>query len=114
MHMGSMAVIGTAGVDNLIHIVFNNGAHESVGGMPTAAGRLRLSDVAQACGYPHALRADSGETLERALARCRDGRELSFLEICCAIGSRPDLGRPTVSPQDNKRSFMAFLAERDE
>jgi len=114
MHMGSMAVIGTTGADNLIHVVFNNGAHESVGGMPTAAGKLRLSDVAHACGYPRALWAESGETLAQALARCRDGRELSFLEICCAIGSRPDLGRPTVSPQDNKRDFMVFLAERDE
>jgi len=113
MHMGAMAVIGTAGVNNLIHIVFNNGAHESVGGMPTAAGRLRLADAARSCGYPRAFRADGGEALEQALAQCRGGEGLAFLEVCCAIGSRPDLGRPTVSPQDNKRGFMAFLEGRD-
>lgn len=37
MHMGAMAVIGSNKPKNLIHIVINNGAHETVGGMPTVA-----------------------------------------------------------------------------
>lgn len=37
MHMGAMAVIGSNKPKNLIHIVINNGAHETVGGMPTFA-----------------------------------------------------------------------------
>ncbi len=42
MHMGSMAVIGANAPHNLIHIVINNGAHETVGGMPTVASNIDL------------------------------------------------------------------------
>lgn len=34
MHMGSMAIIGSKQPD-YIHVVFCNGAHDSVGGQPT-------------------------------------------------------------------------------
>lgn len=47
MHMGSMALIGTSRPDNFVHVVLNNEAHESVGGMPTAAGQIDLPGVAR-------------------------------------------------------------------
>ena len=46
MHMGSMAITGTRNLPNLIHVVFNNGCHESVGGQPTVAQKFELSKVA--------------------------------------------------------------------
>lgn len=42
MHMGSMAVLGANKPKNMIHIVINNGAHETVGGMPTVASQIDL------------------------------------------------------------------------
>lgn len=51
MHMGAMVVIGKAAPENLIHVVINNEAHESVGGMPTAADTTDLCGVVVACGY---------------------------------------------------------------
>ena len=51
MHMGAMAVIGAQKPANLVHIVINNAAHETVGGMPTVAGTADLVGVAKACGY---------------------------------------------------------------
>ena len=39
---------------NLIHIVFNNGCHESVGGQPTVAQKISLSKVASSLGYQFA------------------------------------------------------------
>ena len=59
MHMGAMAVIGQTNPKNLVHIVINNGAHETVGGMPTVAAGLRLTEVAKACGYEKVLHADT-------------------------------------------------------
>ncbi|MBQ3447099.1 MAG: phosphonopyruvate decarboxylase, partial [Synergistaceae bacterium] len=53
MHLGAMAVTGTISPRNLVHIVINNSAHESVGGLPTAAGRINLPEIAKACGYVH-------------------------------------------------------------
>ena len=109
MHMGAMALIGASRPANLIHIVLNNEAHESVGGMPTVAGRLDLPGVARACGYPSAASVETAEELDRALAAANTGRELAFIEVKCALGAREDLGRPTTTPIENKRSFMEFL-----
>lgn len=111
MHMGAMAVTGQSRPKNLVHIVLNNAAHESVGGMPTAAGGLDLPGLAKACGYPHAVTAAAEEELDAALQEAKARHELCFLEVKCAIGARPDLGRPTTTPQENKRAFMDRLGE---
>lgn len=109
MHMGAMAVIGSVKPRNLIHVVINNGAHESVGGMPTAAANVDLIKIAQACGYVETFRATSFDELEKFLRRAKSARELVFLEVECAIGSRKDLGRPTTPPAENKLHFMEAL-----
>lgn len=111
MHMGAMAVTGANSPANLIHIVLNNEAHESVGGMPTAAGKLDLPAIARACGYCEALSADSPEKLDAALETAKKAGKLTFIEVKCAIGARSDLGRPTTTPQENKSAFMAELED---
>lgn len=109
MHMGALAVIGSLKPRNLIHVAINNGAHESVGGLPTAAAQIDLTGVARACGYPEVLKATSADELDTALQRATAARQLTFLEVECAIGSRKDLGRPTTTPADNKTAFMAQM-----
>lgn len=109
MHMGALAVIGSVKPQNLIHVLLNNNAHESVGGMPTAAGSVDLPAVAKACGYPRVLTAQTAAELETALREAKESRELTFLEVKCAIGARADLGRPTTSAIENKNAFMSFL-----
>ena len=112
MHMGAMAVIGANRPRNLIHVVINNGAHETVGGMPTVASAIDLVTIARGCGYPNALCVDSFEALDTALAEAKARRELSLIEVKCAIGARDDLGRPTTTAQENKENFMTALRER--
>lgn len=111
MHMGAMAVIGAAAPKNLVHVVVNNGAHESVGGMPTVAGNIDLVGVAKSCGYPSAVRVENFEALDQALQDACAQNSLSFIEVSCAIGARADLGRPTVPAKENKEAFMAYLQE---
>lgn len=106
MHMGAMAVIGANRPENLVHVVINNGAHESVGGMPTVAEKIDLVKIAQGCGYPNAVCVEDAVSLNAALMEAKGRNELSFIEVKCAIGSRADLGRPTTTPQENKRAFM--------
>ena len=113
MHMGAIAVIGSIKPKNLIHVVINNAAHETVGGMPTVAGNLDLPAIAKACGYPHAVRVGDFDALDSALAEATTRNELSFIEVECAIGARDDLGRPTVSPVENKERFISFLRDSD-
>lgn len=109
MHMGSLAVLGASAPNNLIHVVINNGAHETVGGMPTAAGRIDLTGVARACGYPYAVCVDSFDALDRELAAARRRRQLSFIEVKCSIGARTDLGRPTTTARENRERFMEYI-----
>lgn len=109
MHMGAMAVIGANKPRNMVHILINNGAHESVGGMPTVASKIDFPSVARACGYACAVKADSYEKLDEELILAKNRNELSFIEVACAIGSRHDLGRPTTGPLENKKMFMARL-----
>ena len=110
MHMGSMAVIGADCPENLVHIVINNGAHETVGGMPTVAGSADLVAVAKACGYKNAVSVSDFDVLDKELRVAKERRELSFIEARCAIGSRDDLGRPTTTALENKINFMKYLS----
>ncbi len=109
MHMGAMAVIGANRPSNLVHIVINNAAHETVGGMPTVAGQINLMEIALACGYPYATSVDDFESLDKALKEAKERRELSLIEVKCSIGAREDLGRPTTTAIENKKNFMDHL-----
>lgn len=111
MHMGSMALLGANAPDNLVHIVINNGAHETVGGMPTVASKIDIVAAAKACGYPNAVCVDSFDDLDRELTQAKNRKELSFIEVKCSIGARADLGRPTTTALDNKQSFMDYIAK---
>ena len=109
MHMGSMAVIGTNKPKNLVHVVINNSAHETVGGMPTVAGSIDLVGIAKSCGYPNAVCVDSFEDLDEALIAAKNRNELSLIEVKCSIGAREDLGRPTTTALENKHNFMEYI-----
>ena len=109
MHLGAMAVIGAQRPTNLVHVVINNGAHETVGGMPTVAGTMDLPGIAKACGYPRTAKADDAESLDRELRLAVLSHELFFIEVTCAIGARENLGRPTSTAQENKKAFMKSI-----
>ncbi len=110
MHLGGMATIGTSDTGNLFHIVLNNGAHDSVGGQPTVAQQISLTEIATACGYdavegPVEDEAEIRFQIER-LAQLHGRR---FLEVLVRPGSRADLGRPKESPAENKAMFIDRL-----
>lgn len=109
MHMGAMAVVGNFNPKNLVHVVINNEAHETVGGMPTAVNKTDLVEVAKACGYSYAVTVDDFKRLDEELNKVKSLNELSFIEIKSSIGAREDLGRPTTTAIENKENFMEFL-----
>ncbi|MBQ9315001.1 MAG: phosphonopyruvate decarboxylase [Clostridia bacterium] len=111
MHMGAMAVIGANSPKNMIHIVINNGAHETVGGMPTVSEKINLPKIAEGCGYPEIHSVDSFSELDRLLEKVKEFDRLTFVEIKCSIGARDDLGRPTTTAKENKINFMNYLKE---
>ena len=111
MHLGAMSVLGQQKPAHMIHVVINNAAHETVGGMPVCEGALDVSAAARAAGYPRVLRAETEEALDAALREAMAAEELTLLEVMCSVGSRADLGRPTTTPKENRDALMRFLSE---
>lgn len=105
MHLGNMAVIGEQDPENLVHICLNNGAHESVGGMPTGAPGLDFEEMAKQAGYPRTSCVHHKEELKEKLSLVREEKNLTFLQIMVSMGAREDLGRPKESAEENKGSF---------
>ena len=106
MHMGSLAIVGQSQQENLLHVVLNNGAHDSVGGQPTCAFAIDLSGIARACGYREVLVAAELEDIDQAFNSLLDRKGPSFLEIRLNKGARKDLGRPRSSPKENRIALM--------
>lgn len=109
MHMGSLAVLGQKPANNMVHICLNNEAHESVGGMSTGAAGVSYAEIAEKCGYHKVYCVTAEDELQNALTKVRADREMAFLEINVAIGSRDDLGRPKESAEENKMAFMKYI-----
>lgn len=111
MHLGALHVLGQRQPKNLIHVVINNGAHETVGGMPVCEGGLDVSAAARAAKYPCVLRAEDPASLAEGLAQAKACGSLCLVEVLCANGARANLGRPTTTPRENRDALMAFLQE---
>ena len=113
MHMGSMAIVASKQPGNYVHVVFNNGADDSVGGQPTVGLSLDLPAVAKAVGYKHVVSVDNKEDLEKELSTLSSHLSTSggpiLLEVRVKKGNRKDLGRPTTTPIENKEALMQFL-----
>lgn len=109
MHMGSLAIIGSRQPTNLKHVVINNGAHDSVGGQPTAGFCIDISAIAAACGYKFTARAETVMELATALEAIGVTTGPALLEVRTTTGARPDLGRPTTAPIQNRDSLMRTL-----
>jgi phosphonopyruvate decarboxylase len=111
MHTGGTAIIGTQSPTNFKHIILNNGAHDSVGGQPTAALAIDIPGIALACKYKTVRQITSRSELIKAIVWLKKADGPALLEIHVSKGARPDLGRPTLTPQDNKSNFMKHCAK---
>lgn len=109
MHMGSMAIVANKAPKNYVHVVFNNGAHDSVGGQPTVGLKIDLSAIAKAVGYKATYSVDNMDDLNVILSKAKNLEGPVLLEIKVKKGNRKDLGRPTTTPIQNKEALMSFL-----
>jgi len=107
MHLGALPIIGSLKPTNLIHVLLNNAAHESVGGQPTVGAQVDFRALAMASGYRAYHVATNVESLQECLRDIESELGPVLLEIKIMIGSRDNLGRPTSLPEENKRTFMA-------
>ena len=111
MHMGSFAINADKAGANFKYILNNNGAHESVGGQPTVGFRIDPAAVLKAVGFRKVYVAQTEDEIREAMRALAD-ETLAALIINTRQGSRADLGRPTVSPGENKVAMMKKIGSR--
>ena len=111
MHTGGMGIIGNYKASNYRHIIFNNGAHESVGGQPTIGLKIDLDAIAKGFKYQGVFQTSSLNEINELMPRIKGMDGPILLEIKISSSSRADLGRPTIAPKDNKLDFMRFLED---
>ncbi len=82
MHMGSFAMASSRPCPNYIHIVLNNGAHESVGGQPSVGHMIDFTKIAEACGYETVGKAVTTEQeLIEALEKMKNASKTAFIDV---------------------------------
>ena len=111
MKLGSFTTIGAYGPKNLIHVILDNGVHDSTGGQATANPNVDFGKIALACGYREGIFCNTAEGFNEALtqASLRSGPILIHAKI--KPGSIDNLGRPSINPRDVARRFLSFLAK---
>ena len=81
MHMGAITMVSKVKAPNFMHVVLNNGAHESVGGQPSAGHLLDWTAIASACGYETVGKpATTEEELIAAIEQLKDCGRASFID----------------------------------
>lgn len=114
MHLGNACVAAQQNCTNFIHVVLNNGAHETVGGIPVVNGEADFCAIAKALGYGLYLRAETEKELKECVKRASDENTTVLIEVMVSMGARADLGRPTSSPKQNKSAFMDYLSSEQD
>ena len=113
MHMGGFTE--SAKIPNLIHVLINNGVHDSVGAQDHSGKNLNFSNLASLFGYSKAFRVENMKQLSSCMTDLSNsaGSGPYFVEVMSTAGARDDLGRPKSSPKQNKRALMTLLATEE-
>lgn len=112
MHMGALPIIAAQRPENFVHIVFNNGAHDSVGGQPTVGFDINIPEIAQASGYKKGFSVSSAEEIRTLFPQMMNQIGPLLLEVKVKRGNRKDLGRPSTTPIQNKTSLMEYIEKK--
>lgn len=110
MHTGAFAVIPSVAPKNFKYIMINNGAHESVGGQPTVGFNIDIKSTLLSFGFKNVYKAETLDEIKKYMENLKNN-DLQALIIYTKLGSRENLGRPTVSPVNNKKAMMSKFGE---
>lgn len=110
MHLGTAATIGQLASENYIHIVLNNGCHESVGGQPTEGFDIDLCHIASACGYRDVTLVTNEQQLQDWIAGPLNKPGKKFLEIRMNATCRDKLPRVSGPFTERKELLMSMLS----
>jgi len=111
MRLGAFATNGSQAPANLLHVLLDNGCHESTGGQLTASANVDWPALAAASGYARVVSAGSAAQLAEGLSQWQGDPQLTFMHIPLRLGTRPDLSRPKHRPAEVTQRFRTFVAQ---
>ncbi|SBR46116.1 phosphonopyruvate decarboxylase [Halomonas sp. HL-93] len=107
MHMGSMPVTAHLELPNLLQVILNNGAHESVGGQNSVGYAADLTAIGKGAGYQTASSFVAGrEELKNTFLQLTSSLGPAFLEVRVRKGMRSDMPVLRVDTNDEKNRFI--------
>jgi phosphonopyruvate decarboxylase len=109
MKLGNCATIGARAPRNLIHLVLDNGGHDSTGGQRTVSASVDFAGVALNCGYASGTRVDALDEFAAAVGEALTHAGPHLIHLRIAPGALAKLGRPTIAPPQVARRFQEFL-----
>lgn len=114
MRMGNLATIGFYKPGNFLHILLDNNSHDSTGGQFTVSKAINFIEVAKNCGYDNCIEIENEKVIDSAIATWIDSPSLTFLYIRISKGSKKNLGRPKVSPEQVAIRFKDFINKKND
>lgn len=108
MRLGALSTIGHEAPPNLVHVLLDNGVHDSTGSQPTTASHIDLALVASAAGYQSVHRVASTAALGRYVAERADGPR--FVHVRTRPREHRSLPRPATTPTDVASRLRAWVA----
>lgn len=112
MHMGGLAIAAQSALPNYKYVLINNGSHESVGGQPTVGFDIEIKAILKALGFKRVYTASTKRQTANAMQKLK-ARNFSALIINVSQGSRQNLGRPTIPPEQNKKDMMRLFNSKN-
>lgn len=110
MHLGAFTTTGGIKPKNILHVVLNNGVHESVGGQQSAGFSANLTDIATNSGYKTMGKAFKNvDDIKQAVEDILKNEGPSFIEIIIRKGIRADMPQLKFDLKETKKKLMKSL-----
>lgn len=109
MNMGGMATIGKYATSKLIHIIFNNGVHLSVGGQVISNNKIEYKKLSESLGYNNYFLIEKNEDFEKIKIDEIKYPALFEIKTSNKILNNELLKRPTKSCKHRKNDFTKNL-----
>lgn len=109
MQMGVFTTIGKNFPDNLVHIIFDNHAHETTGNQPSNSTAVNFHQVALASNYNYGTIVTTKSQLLDVINEIKHKKGPQMIVVRVKMGFRLDLKRPEKEPTNYKEYLMKYL-----
>ncbi len=112
MRLGALTTVAAERPPNLVHVLIDNGRHESTGGQATVSPGVDFCAIAAGAGYRSVAAEADPAAVSAALADRSPG--LRFMQVPVLPGVLQGLPRPSMPPQAVAERFRAALGRTGE